>query len=45
MVGVGLLKAANRSLIQRVASAADALAALAVAQPAREQKWITPGER
>ncbi|HEX9032814.1 MAG TPA: TIGR00730 family Rossman fold protein [Streptosporangiaceae bacterium] len=45
MVEVGLLKPANRELIQRAGTPQDALAALAAARPAREVKWITPGER
>ena len=45
MVAVGLLKPANRDLIQRVSTAQDALTALAATQPARQKKWITPGER
>jgi uncharacterized protein (TIGR00730 family) len=45
MVAVGLLKPSNRTLIQLAASPEDAMAALAVAQPPREEKWITPGER
>ncbi len=45
MVRVGLLKPSNRALIQRARDADGALAALAAAQPAREEKWITPPER
>src|SRR6266568_1143593 len=45
MVAVGLLKQANRELIQRAATPEDALTALAAAHPTREQKWITPSER
>lgn len=45
MVSVGLLKPANRDLIQRASTPAGALAALAAARPASETKWITPGER
>jgi uncharacterized protein (TIGR00730 family) len=45
MVDVGLLKPSNRALIQRAESPEDAMAALAAAQPSREEKWITPGER
>jgi len=45
MVAVGLLKPANRELIQRATTPQDALAALAAARPARERKWITPGDR
>ena len=45
MVRVGLLKPSNRALIQRAREAEGALATLAAAQPAREEKWITPPER
>ncbi len=45
MVAVGLLKPANRELIQRATTPQDALAALAAARPPRERKWITPGDR
>jgi uncharacterized protein (TIGR00730 family) len=45
MVAVGLLKPANRALILRADTSADALDALAAAHPPRERKWITPGER
>ena len=45
MVAVGLLKPSNRALIQRAASPEGAMAALAAAQPPREEKWMTPGER
>jgi len=45
MVAVGLLKPANRELIMREAGPQEALDALAAAHPARERKWITPGER
>jgi uncharacterized protein (TIGR00730 family) len=45
MVAVGLLKPANRELIQRATTPADALAALAAARPPRERKWITPDQR
>ena len=45
MVAVGLLKPANRELIMREATPGEALDALAAAHPARERKWITPGER
>ncbi len=45
MVSVGLLKAANRQLIQRALTPQDALAALASAKPPRVRKWITPGDR
>ena len=45
MVAVGLLKPSNRELIQRAESPEAALSALATAHPAREEKWITPGER
>jgi uncharacterized protein (TIGR00730 family) len=45
MVEVGLLKPANRALIERAASPADAMSALGTARPEREEKWITPGDR
>ncbi len=45
MVAVGLLKPANRELIQRAGTPREALAALASARPPREEKWITPSER
>lgn len=45
MVDVGLLKSSNRTLIQRARDPDGALAALASAQPAREEIWITPPER
>lgn len=45
MVRVGLLKPSNRALIQRARDAQGALATLSAAQPAREEKWITPPER
>jgi uncharacterized protein (TIGR00730 family) len=45
MVSVGLLKPANRDLIQRAQSAEEALVGLAVAEPAFVEKWITPKER
>jgi uncharacterized protein (TIGR00730 family) len=45
MVNVGLLKPANRDLIQRAQSAGDALAVLAVSEPVFVEKWITADER
>lgn len=45
MVSVGLLKPANRALIQHAGTPQDALAVLASAWPPREAKWISPGER
>ena len=48
MVEVGLLKTANRRLIQRVGTAHEALAALAapaVPDEQRKAEWITPEER
>ena len=45
MVRVGLLKPSNRALVQRARDPESALAALAAAQPVREEKWITPPER
>jgi uncharacterized protein (TIGR00730 family) len=45
MVSVGLLKADNRGLIQRVGTPTEALAALAAATPKRAITAITPQER
>jgi uncharacterized protein (TIGR00730 family) len=45
MVGVGLLKQANRDLIQRAHSPAEALAVLGSAEPIRTEKWITAEDR
>ncbi len=45
MVGVGLLKQANRDLIGRAHSPAEALAALASAEPSHAEKWITAEDR
>jgi len=45
MVAVGLLKPSNRALIELAASPEHAMTVLAAAQPPREKKWITPGER
>ncbi len=45
MVAVGLLKPANRALIQRADTPQAALAALAAPGPMRQEKWITPEER
>jgi uncharacterized protein (TIGR00730 family) len=45
MVATGLLKAANRELIQRVSTAEDALTALASADLAYVEKWITEDDR
>src|ERR1019366_5215280 len=45
MVSVGLLKAANRELIQRAGSPEEALAVLTSAEPTYVQKWIAPDER
>lgn len=45
MVSVGLLKPANRDLIQRTQSAEEALVGLALAEPAFVEKWITADER
>lgn len=44
MVSAGLLKAANRDLIRRTWSAAEALSA-ASAKPQDAEKWITADER
>jgi uncharacterized protein (TIGR00730 family) len=45
MVAVGLLKQANRDLIQRAHSPGEALAVLASAEPAHIEKWITAEDR
>lgn len=45
MVSVGLLRADNRGLIQRVGTPSAALAALAAATPRRATTGITPQER
>jgi uncharacterized protein (TIGR00730 family) len=45
MVGTGLLKPANRGLIQQARSPEEALAALAAAGDAQPEKWITAPER
>jgi uncharacterized protein (TIGR00730 family) len=45
MVSVGLLKATNRRLIQRVSTPQEALAALAATTPRRATTPITPQER
>jgi uncharacterized protein (TIGR00730 family) len=45
MVDTGLLKPANRKLVQRVDTAEDALDALASAELAYVEKWITDEER
>jgi uncharacterized protein (TIGR00730 family) len=45
MVTVGLLRPANRKLIQRAHSADEALAVLASTEPVYVEKWITPEER
>jgi hypothetical protein len=45
MVGVGLLKPANRDLIQRTRSAEEALRVIAAAKPADPKRWITAQER
>jgi uncharacterized protein (TIGR00730 family) len=45
MAGVGLLKPANRDLIQRTRSAEEALAVIAAARPSDGKKWITAEER
>jgi hypothetical protein len=42
---VGLVTPSNRGLIQRAASAEDALAALESAEPGRPGNWITARER
>jgi hypothetical protein len=45
MVTVGLLKPANRDLVQRTSSAEDALATLSATEPVYVEKWITADER
>jgi uncharacterized protein (TIGR00730 family) len=45
MVDVGLLKPANRDLVQRAQSAEEALDMLAAAQPSYAEKWITAKDR
>ena len=45
MAGTGLLKRASRDLIQRTRSAEEALGALAAAEPAHPENWLTPEER
>jgi uncharacterized protein (TIGR00730 family) len=45
MVAVGLLKPANRQLVQRAQSAEEALSVLAAAKPAPAEKWITAEDR
>lgn len=45
MVSVGLLRPANRELIQRAETPASALAGVAMARPAIQAKLITPDER
>jgi len=45
MAGAGLLKPANRNLIQRTRSADEALDVIAAARPAGRKKWITAEER
>lgn len=45
MVTVGLLKPANRDLIQRARTAVEASEILRSAEPVYVEKWITPDER
>lgn len=45
MVSVGLLKQANRDLIQRARSPEEALIVLASAEPSHTEKWITAQDR
>jgi uncharacterized protein (TIGR00730 family) len=45
MVAAGLLRPANRALVQRAGSAVAALGVLETAEPVFVEKWITPGER
>jgi uncharacterized protein (TIGR00730 family) len=44
MVNVGLLKSANRRLIQRATSAEEALAVLAATEPVCVEKWVSSDE-
>lgn len=45
MVAVGLLKPANRALVQRAHSPEEAITVLATAEPAFTEKWITAEDR
>src|SRR5437764_9127917 len=45
MVSAGLLKPANRALVQRATSPAEALDLVAAPPPALTEKWITPADR
>jgi uncharacterized protein (TIGR00730 family) len=45
MADVGLLKPANRDLVQRTRSAEEVLAVLTAAGPGNPEKWITARER
>jgi len=45
MVSVGLLKPANREIIQRTGTADDALELLATTEPVYTEKWISEEER
>jgi uncharacterized protein (TIGR00730 family) len=45
MAGAGLLRRANRDLIQRTRSAEEALGVIAAAKPAGPEEWITAQER
>jgi uncharacterized protein (TIGR00730 family) len=45
MVSVGLLKPANRELVQRADSPEEALTVLASAEPGYAEKWITAEDR
>lgn len=45
MVDVGLLKPANRALLLRANSPADALRVLTTAEPRYTEKWISPADR
>jgi uncharacterized protein (TIGR00730 family) len=45
MVSVGLLKQANRDLVQRAHSPGEALSVLASAEPGYAEKWITAEDR
>jgi uncharacterized protein (TIGR00730 family) len=45
MVGVGLVKQANRDLIRRAHSPEETLTVLASAKPTHAEKWITAKDR
>jgi uncharacterized protein (TIGR00730 family) len=45
MVDTGFLKPANRTLVERCDTLAEALEHLATTEPVQAEKWITPDER